>query len=36
MAQLRHMGVQILQARADEIGSALINRYLDVKRRELV
>ena len=36
MAQLRRLGVQILQARATEIGPALINRYLDVKRRELV
>jgi len=36
MAQLRRLGVQILQARAAEIGPGLINRYLDVKRRELV
>jgi len=36
MAQLRRLGVQILQVRAAEIGPGLINRYLDVKRRELV
>ena len=36
LAQLRRLGVQILQARAADIGSALVNRYLDVKRRELV
>lgn len=36
LAQLRRLGVQILEARAAEIGPALVNRYLDVKRRELV
>jgi len=36
MVQLRRLGVQILQPRAAEIGPTLINRYLDVKRRELV
>jgi uncharacterized protein (DUF58 family) len=36
LAQLRRMGVQILEAPAAETGPALINRYLDVKRRELV
>jgi uncharacterized protein (DUF58 family) len=36
LVQLRRLGVQILEARADEIGPTLINRYLDVMRRELV
>lgn len=36
LAQLRRMGVQILEAPATQTGPALINRYLDVKRRELV
>lgn len=36
LAQLRRLGVQILEAPAAEAGPALINRYLDVKRRELV
>ena len=36
LTQLRRMGVQILEAPATQIGPALINRYLDVKRRELV
>ena len=34
--RLRRLGVHILEARAAEIGPALVNRYLDVKRRELV
>jgi uncharacterized protein (DUF58 family) len=36
MTQLRRLGVQILEAPAAQIGPTLINRYLDVKRRELV
>ena len=36
LAQLRRLGVQILEAPARDIGPRLINRYLDVKRRELV
>jgi uncharacterized protein (DUF58 family) len=36
LAQLRRLGVEILEPRANELGPALINRYLDVKRRELV
>ena len=36
LTQLRRIGVQILEAPAAQIGPALINRYLDVKRRELV
>jgi uncharacterized protein (DUF58 family) len=36
LVQLRRLGVQILEARAAEIGPTLINRYLDVMRRELV
>jgi len=35
-AQLRRLGVQILEARATDIGPALVSRYLDVKRRELI
>lgn len=36
LAQLRRLGVQVLEARADELGPALIDRYLDVMRRELI
>jgi uncharacterized protein (DUF58 family) len=36
LGELRRLGVQILQAPAGQIGPSLINRYLDVKRRELV
>jgi uncharacterized protein (DUF58 family) len=36
LGQLRRLGVQVLEARAAELGPDLINRYLDVKRRELV
>jgi uncharacterized protein (DUF58 family) len=36
LGQLRRLGVQILQARTADLGPGLINRYLDVKRRELV
>jgi uncharacterized protein (DUF58 family) len=35
-ARLRRLGAQIVDAPADGLGSALINTYLDVKRRELV
>jgi uncharacterized protein (DUF58 family) len=36
LAELKRLGVLILQARATEIGPELINRYLDIMRRELV
>jgi len=36
LAQLRRLGVQVLEARADELGPALIDRYIDVMRRELI
>ena len=36
LVQLRRLGVQILEAPAAQIGPELVNRYLDVKRRELV
>jgi uncharacterized protein (DUF58 family) len=36
VARLRRMGAQIVDAPADAMGPALVNRYLDVKRRELL
>jgi len=36
LAQLRRLGVQVLEARADELGPVLIDRYIDVMRRELI
>jgi uncharacterized protein (DUF58 family) len=36
LTRLRRQGVQILEARADELGPGLLDRYLDIKRRELV
>jgi len=36
LSRLRRLGIQIIEAPAAEIGPALVNRYLDVKRRELV
>lgn len=36
LAQLRRLGVQVLEARAQDLGPALIDRYLDVMRRELI
>ena len=34
--RLRRMGVAVIDARPEAVHTALINRYLDVKRRELV
>jgi len=34
--RLRRMGVLIVEARAQSVGPALINRYLDLKRRDLL
>ena len=36
LERLRRLGVHCLDVRADRIGPALINRYLDIKRRELI
>lgn len=36
LGQLRRLGVQVLEARAADVGPALIDRYLDVMRRELI
>jgi hypothetical protein len=36
VARLRRLGVQIVDAPAAELGSALVGAYLDIKRRELV
>jgi hypothetical protein len=36
LSRLRRMGVQILESRADELGPALLNRYLEIVRQELV
>jgi uncharacterized protein (DUF58 family) len=34
LARLRHMGVQVIEATPDEAGPALVNAYLDLKRRD--
>jgi len=36
VARLRRLGAQIIDAPARQLGPALVNAYLDVKRRELV
>jgi uncharacterized protein (DUF58 family) len=36
VARLRRLGVQVVEAPADRIGPALISRYLDLKRRDLL
>jgi len=36
MERLRRLGVHCLDVRADQVGPALINRYLEIKRRELI
>jgi len=36
VARLRRLGVQVVEAPADRIGPALIDRYLDLKRRDLL
>lgn len=33
LTRLRHMGVQVIEAAADAAGPALVNAYLDLKRR---
>jgi uncharacterized protein (DUF58 family) len=36
IGRLRRLGVQIVDAPADRMGSALLNSYFDLKRRELI
>jgi uncharacterized protein (DUF58 family) len=36
MARLRRVGVQCVDAAPDELSTRLLNRYLDIKRRELI
>ncbi len=36
VTRLRRLGVQIVEAPADQIGPALLSRYLDLKRRDLL
>jgi len=36
VAKLKRLGVQVVEAPADRIGPALIDRYLDLKRRDLL
>ena len=36
LARLRRMGVHCVDAAPGQISSQLLNRYLDVKRRELI
>ena len=36
ITRLRRLGVQIVEAPADQIGPALLSRYLDLKRRDLL
>jgi uncharacterized protein (DUF58 family) len=36
MSRLRRLGAHCLEATAEEIGPRLINRYMDIRRRELV
>jgi uncharacterized protein (DUF58 family) len=36
ISRLRRLGVHIVEARADRIGPAVINAYLDLKRRDLL
>lgn len=36
LTRLRHMGVHVIEAAADAAGPALVNAYLDLKRRDLL
>jgi len=36
LERLRRLGVHCLDVRSDQVGPALINRYLEIKRRELI
>jgi hypothetical protein len=36
MMRLRRMGVQLVEAPIGAVGPALINAYLDIKRRNLL
>ncbi|MGQ0660377.1 DUF58 domain-containing protein [Sphingosinicella sp.] len=34
LTRLRHLGVQVIEAAANQVGPALLNAYLDLKRRD--
>jgi uncharacterized protein (DUF58 family) len=36
VTRLRRMGVEIVEAQADQVGPALLASYLDLKRRDLL
>ena len=36
VTKLRHLGVQVVEARHEEAGPALLNAYLDLKRRSML
>jgi uncharacterized protein (DUF58 family) len=36
LRRLRRLGIHVIDARVEEVSSELINRYLEIKRRELV
>ena len=36
LRRLRRLGAHCIEARPEALGTRLINRYLDIKRRELV
>jgi uncharacterized protein (DUF58 family) len=36
LQQIARLGVHVLDARADEVSAKLVNRYLEIQRRELV
>ena len=36
VTRLRRMGVEIVEAPADQVGPALLASYLDLKRRDLL
>ena len=34
LTRLRHLGAQVIEAAANQVGPALLNAYLDLKRRD--
>ncbi len=36
LRRLQRLGVQVIETRPDQFGSALVSRYLDIKRREML
>jgi hypothetical protein len=36
IARLQRLGARLVDARADDLGIALLDAYLDAKRRELI